>query len=88
MQQIGVREFKAHTSEILRRVRDDGEEIEITYRGQAIARVTPVVQRQRPAAEEVKRRIAALEEFAKEVSKYWPEGVSAADAVSEGRREL
>ncbi|MGH2560650.1 MAG: type II toxin-antitoxin system Phd/YefM family antitoxin [Thermomicrobiales bacterium] len=88
MQQIGVREFKAHTSEILRRVRDEGETIEITSRGQAIARVTPVTQRQRPTKEEVDRRIAALEELAVELSSRWPKGLSAAEAVSADRREL
>lgn len=88
MQQVGVREFKTHASEILRRVRDVGETIEITSRGEAIARLTPVPQRQPLSKEEVERRMATLEEFAQEVAKYWPAGVSAVDAVREGRRDL
>ncbi|MGH2535036.1 MAG: type II toxin-antitoxin system Phd/YefM family antitoxin [Thermomicrobiales bacterium] len=88
MQQIGVREFKAHTSEILRRVRDERETIEITSRGQAIARLTPIEQRPPLTKEEISRRFAALEKFAQEISKYWPDGVSAVDAVKENRRDL
>jgi prevent-host-death family protein len=88
MQRIGVREFKAHTSEILRRVRDEGETIEITSRGQAIARVTPVEDRPRPSKEEIRRRFAEAEKFAQEISTRWPKGVSAVDAVRADRREL
>lgn len=41
MASVGVRELKEHTSEIVRRVRDDGETIDITYRGEVVAILAP-----------------------------------------------
>ena len=41
MASVGVRELKEHTSEIVRRVRDDGETIDITYRGEVVATIQP-----------------------------------------------
>ena len=39
MTTIGVRELRQHTSKILRRVREEGETVEITYHGEVIARL-------------------------------------------------
>ena len=41
MSSVGVRELKEQTSEIIRRVREDGETIDITYRGEVVATITP-----------------------------------------------
>lgn len=41
MATVGIRELKAHTSEILRRVREGGETIDITYRGEVVASISP-----------------------------------------------
>lgn len=41
MASVGVRELKEHTSEIVRRVRDHGETIDITYRGEVVATIQP-----------------------------------------------
>jgi prevent-host-death family protein len=41
MTSVGVRELKEHTSAIVRRVRDDGETIDITYRGEVVATIQP-----------------------------------------------
>ncbi len=41
MASVGVRELKEHTSEIMRRVREDGETIDITYRGEVVATILP-----------------------------------------------
>jgi prevent-host-death family protein len=41
MASVGVRELKEHTSEIVRRVRDAGETIDITYRGEVVATLAP-----------------------------------------------
>ncbi len=49
MASVGVRELKEHTSEIVRRVRDDGETIDITFRGEVVATLAP---KQKPAHEE------------------------------------
>ena len=87
MAAVGVRELKQQTSKILRRVREEGEIIEITYHGEAIARLIPV---NRPAAAE--RDMGAiwadLDQLRAEISAKWPEGVSAVDAIRDVRREL
>ncbi len=41
MSSVGVRDLKEHTSEIVRRVREDGETIDITYRGEIVATIVP-----------------------------------------------
>ncbi len=45
MASVGVRELKQHTSEVLRRVRENGETIEVTFRGRVVARLVPVEPR-------------------------------------------
>ena len=87
MRSIGVRELKQHTSQVLRRVREKGEQIEVTYRGRAVARLIPVA---RPAAE---RRDAAgvwsdLDKLAAEIGARWRGAGGAREAVREGRRRL
>jgi len=47
-----------------------------------VARIVPVA----PTAEETGRAWEALDHLAAEIGQRWPKGVSAADAVSEGRR--
>ena len=85
--EIGVRELKEHASNILRRVREDGETVIITYRGKAVARISPMedLEAKKARVEEVLRK---MEELSKEISKDWPKGLSAVDAVREQRREL
>jgi prevent-host-death family protein len=41
MSSVGVRELKEHASEIVRRVREDGETIDVTYRGEIVATIVP-----------------------------------------------
>ncbi len=86
-QQIGIRELKLRIGEVMRRVREDDEPFEITYRGRVIANLTP--------AEDVeakhKRALAVwaeMDKLAIEIGKVWPKGVSAVEAVREQRREL
>lgn len=84
---VGVRELKQQTSKILRRVREEGETIQITYRGELIARLVPV-NPPTPSAEEMSAIWADLDELTAEISAKWPEGVSAVEAVREVRRDL
>lgn len=44
MPEIGIRQLKNETSEILRAVREEGAEYVITYRGQPVAVLRPVEQ--------------------------------------------
>ncbi len=86
MRSVGVRELKAQASEIVRLVREEGQEIEITYRGRVVGKIVPVkreVDRERLAAVWAK-----MDRLAEEISEYWPEGVSAEEAVRDVRREL
>jgi prevent-host-death family protein len=87
MDTIGIRELKQQTSKILRRVREDGETIEITYHGEAVARLVPVTP-PTPTAEEMSAILADLNQLAAEISAKWPTDVSAQDAIEEVRREL
>lgn len=91
MRAVGVRELKEHTSEILRRVREGRETIEITYRGKVVARLVPVTPAEYPGRSdpsETAATWASIDELAEKISARWPEGLSAADAVSQDRREL
>lgn len=84
---VGIRELKQQTSKILRRVREKGEIIEITYHGESIARLVPVVP-PKSSDEDVAAVWADLDQLTAEISAKWPEGVSAVEAVRDVRREL
>ncbi len=84
---VGVRELKQETSKILRRVREKGETIAITYHGEVVARLVPVAPPE-PTDEEIAAILTNLEALSAEISAKWPEGVSALDAINDVRREL
>ena len=86
METIGIRELKIQASEILRRVREDGAAYEITYHGRAVARLVPVSQPARTESLETFWR--RWDKLSERISARWPEGVSAVEAVREGRRDL
>ena len=84
MAEIGVRELKENTSEIMRRVREKKESFDITYRGRVVAWLVPV---DRPEKEEDWRQVwAEMDELTDEIAKRLPPGVSAAELVSKQRR--
>ncbi len=87
MTEVGIRELKAQASDIIRRVRDANETFIVTYRGRAVARIEPL---DNPATTRYRARevLAEMDRVAETVTKYWPSGVLAADAVAEDRREL
>ena len=87
MPDIGVRELKENASEVLRRVRDEKARYRITYRGRVIAELAPTSDDDR-GHDDWERIWAEMDETAAEISKKWPKGVSAVDAVREQRREL
>lgn len=87
MAAIGVRELKEHTSRVLRRVRERGEEIEVTHHGRVVARLVPASP-DRPRPRATAAAWATLDQVAREISARWPKGRSAAKAVKEGRRDL
>ena len=82
---IGVRELRLSASKILRRVREKGEAIDITYRGQVIARIIPAAPA-KPDPQTLGAIWADLDRVAEEIGQRWPAGLSAAEAVSAERR--
>ncbi len=87
MPEVGIRDLETNAGELVRRVHEQGEIIDITYYGQVVARLVPVKQ-VKPAAEELDEIWAEMDRLAKEVSAKWSGSHSAVDAVREGRREL
>ena len=85
MPEIGIRELKAHGSEIVRRVREEKATYDVTYRGRVVARIVPAKDHAFDQSE-FRRVWAEMDELAKDISESWPEGVSAVDAVREQRR--
>jgi prevent-host-death family protein len=86
MLRVGIRELKEQTSQILRRVREEGDTVEVTYRGRLIARVVPVTEPGSHTSVSTFRR--EWKELGEAISASWPEGVSALDAVREDRQGL
>ena len=87
MTEVGIRELKTQASDIIRRVRENNESYVVTYRGRPVAKLVPVLDNEAQLA----RDLSILEEMdrlAEEINKDWPDGLSAADAVSAARREL
>ena len=80
---VGIRELKQHTSKLIRKVRQEGSQIQVTYRGEVVALLVPV---KRAAPQESSQAWADIDQLAAEIGRRWPAGVSAQEAVSEGRR--
>jgi prevent-host-death family protein len=87
MKSIGVRELKANISEILREVEEAGEVIEVTRHGQIVARLVPGSWTV-PVDRDANGAWTDLNALAAEISTLWPEGVTAADAINDVRRDL
>jgi prevent-host-death family protein len=86
VERIGIRELKERTSEILRRVRQEGERFEVTYHGEPVAEIVPT--RQHPDAEALARYWRRWDALTEEMSQEWPEGLTAVDALREDRDRL
>ncbi|MHB8992285.1 MAG: type II toxin-antitoxin system Phd/YefM family antitoxin [Chloroflexota bacterium] len=86
MRSVGVRELKEHASRILEEVRQRGEEVQITRHGRVIARLVPVPQTA-PDEGELDVIWSDMDRLAEEIESYWPQQVTATEAVAEGRRE-
>lgn len=84
---VGVRELREDLSKLLQRVREEGETIEITVRGEPIAKVVPV-KRQEPLPEELEKRFKDLDQLIAEIGARIKDNVSAVDTVREIRRDL
>jgi prevent-host-death family protein len=80
---VGIRELKQRASELIRLVREEGSEIQVTYRGEVVALLIPVA---RPAPQEEVQAWAEIDHLAAEIGARWQAGVSVSEAVAENRR--
>ena len=85
---VGVTELKQNISQVLRRVRDKRERVQVTYRGELVALLVPVPSRKLADSAPDAAVWTDLEQLAIEIGANWPKGVSAVEAVREGRDRL
>jgi prevent-host-death family protein len=81
---VGIRELKQQASELIRVARETGSEIQVTYHGTVVALLVPVAPAKNKASDN--RAWASLDTLAAEIGARWPKSITAAQAVSEGRR--
>lgn len=90
MKQVGVRGLKNRATQIVRDVREQGEEYVVTVDGEPAAVVRPFTEEDARKSRRAawKQQLAEMDALAQEITKRWPAGVSAAQAIAEDRREL
>ncbi len=81
---VGVRELKQQASELIRLVRESGHEVHVTHRGKVVALLIPVALGR--SKNDEARAWVDLDSLSAEIGARWPKGVSAAQAVAEGRQ--
>lgn len=87
MRAVGVRELRNNATKVLEEVTSTRRPIDITRHGRVIARLVPVTEQSDEAAgEEFSSVWSDMHKLAEEIGRYWPEGVSAAQAVAADRR--
>ena len=79
---VGIRELKQQTSELIRLVREEGMEFQVTYHGDVVALVVPVTPTTSPDADVA---WASLDVLAAEIGARWPADVTSVEAVAEVR---
>jgi len=83
---VGLRELRADLTSILRRVSEDGEVVDVTRHGRAIARIVPVLPRAE-ADEALSAIWTDMDRLAGEIGRHWkPETMSGPQAVNASRR--
>ena len=89
---IGVRELRERTSEVLRRVREEGAEYVVTYQGRPIAMLLPVDAERIEAAmvQAGKQSLTggweAYAQLAEQARQAWPAEKSTQELLDEIRR--
>jgi prevent-host-death family protein len=79
---VGIKELKQQASKLIRMVRTKGSEVQVTYRGHLVAMIVPV----NAVHEEDAPGWVELDHLAAQIGGKWAVGVSAVEAVAEGRR--
>jgi prevent-host-death family protein len=80
---MGVRDLKAHMSEVLDQVRN-GEVVEVTKNGRAIARIIPVGQQVGPEAR--RAVLDSMNALAEELGRHAPSGTNVAQTIADMRQ--
>lgn len=88
MKTLGVEELKEHINEILRMVKEEGETIEVTDHGKAVARLVPVSEPQQSIKQTSDDVWAEIDRLAAEIGSYLPQQVDASEIMRDVRREL
>ena len=81
---VGIRQLKQQASELIRLVREEGAEVQITYHGKVVALLVPVELA--PQTEQETNAWLDIDHLASEIGARWPKGVSASQAIGEDRR--
>ncbi len=84
MKTVGIKELKAHTTEILQEVALGGEKVAVTHYGRVLAHIVPPTRARTP--EEMARLQAEVERIREAVARAHPGPVDAVELVREGRR--
>ena len=84
METVGIRELKRKASELIRKVREDGAEVQITYHGKVVALLVPVAEADQTVQEA--KAWTDIDHLAAEIGARWPKGLSASQAIAEDRR--
>jgi prevent-host-death family protein len=92
MSVIGVRELRQQTSEVIRRIREEGAEYVVTYQGRPVAIILPL-DTERAEAEMVQAGKKAIlgnweqyEQIAREIRDAWPADLTTQDLIDDIRR--
>lgn len=80
---VGIRELKEQASELVRRVRESGNSVQITYHGKVVALLVPAETVTDPIEEA--QAWAALDELAAQIGQRWPRDLSVQQAIAEER---
>ena len=90
MPKVGIRELKAHASEIMRKVRDHRARYVITYRGRPVGVLLPLNEvTQAEVALGGEQGAAVWEELSQlgeEIGRGWQSPLTSAELLSEMRR--
>ena len=84
---VKLAELKDHADEIVRRLQETGEPVEILDGGRVVAKLVPL-EEDPPSQEELESFWTEFDQLSEEISADWPEGVSAVDAIRDVRRDL
>ena len=85
MTTIELSELEQRVGQVLHEAQEAGETVGVTERGRLLAYVVPVQQSEPASSRGAQAFLDELDAFAEEIGQYWPEGVSAVDAVKDVR---